>query len=131
VLWRLPNYFEPSRGIGHPPRETQKDEIEFDDKIPKVFWRGGVSGSHWITPFKKLSTPWLSSENFNDVEVQSKFSRVKLVSHYSNSSVIDAKFSGGTVDRFIDPSIQHESITSPAVHTSEMMKYKYLLCPAG
>lgn len=131
VLWRLPNYFEPSRGIGHPPRETKRDEIQFEDKIPKVYWRGGVSGSHWSTPFKKSTTPRISPETFKDEDVHSKFSRVKLVSTYANSDVVDAKFSGGTVDRFIEPALQNEDTTSSAVHTSAMMKYKYLLCPAG
>lgn len=131
VLWRLPNYFEPSRGIGHPPRETRADEIDFEDKIAKVFWRGGMSGSHWANPFKKVSTPRLSQENFADERTQSKFSRARLVHNYAKSEAVDAKFAGGTVERFIDVDLQNSDTVSDPVHTSEMVKYRYLLCPAG
>lgn len=131
VLWRLPNYFEPSRGIGHPPRETNKDQIDFVDKIPKVYWRGGVSGSHWSNPFEKRTTPWISAENFNDSRLLSTFSRLKLVKSFVQSESVDAKFAGGTVERFVAPELLSSEIATQAVHTSEMMKYRYLLCPAG
>src|SRR5699024_560999 len=91
----------------------------------------GVSGSHWATPFKKLTTPQISPETFNDATIQSNFSRIKLVNSYANSRVVDAKFSGNTVDRFVASSLRKDDITSSAVHTSEMMEYRYLLCPAG
>lgn len=131
ILWRLPNYFEPSRGVGHPPRGTERDEIDFNSKIPKVYWRGGISGVNWPTPFKRAKVPQLNASTISDEKVRNTYTRLNLVLSSEKSDIVDAKFAGNTIDQFVDQEIRNAPIFTDAVHANSMMEYRYLLCPAG
>lgn len=131
VLARLPNYFEPTRGLGHPPRETKADAFDFRDKIPKVFWRGGISGIHWPNPLNRKNVPLITQKTLQDPRIRNRYSRINAVMSNYNNDFADLKFSGNTIDQFVSAEIRKNEVFTPAVHTNEMMTYKYLLCPAG
>lgn len=131
VLWSLPNYFEPGRGVGHPPRGTMVDSIDYEDKIPRVYWRGGISGIHWVGPGTQEPIPKLSEALMADGLVRSKYSRIAAVARSSNRAVIDARFAGSTVGRMADSTFSESAYVAEHVHANEMMQYRYLLCPKG
>lgn len=131
VLWRLPNYFEPTRGLGHPPKETGEDSIDFSDKIPKVFWRGGVSGVHRPNPYERKTVPLITQKNIEDPRLRNRYSRINAVMSNYHDDFADIKFSGNTIDQYVSEDVREREVFTAAVHTSEMMTYKYLLCPAG
>lgn len=131
VLWSLPNYFEPSRGVGHPPRGTTGDSIDYEDKIPKVYWRGGISGTHWIGPETQEPIPKLTEPLMADGLARSKYSRIAAVTRSPDQAVVDARFAGSTVGRMADSTVSESAYVAEHVHANEMMQYRYLLCPKG
>lgn len=131
ILWSLASYFVPDESLGHRPKVDFSNEPSFEDKIPKVFWRGGVSGSQWSSPLRRQGPGKINLRTIVNPNLWTSNSRFNLVFGKADSPLIDAKFSGNTVERFVQSHLQHEDFFGSAVSPSEMVKYRYLLCPAG
>lgn len=129
ILWRLNSYYEPSDRIGHVKHRIE-DEIRFHDKIPKIFWRGALSGSRYIEPFMRSGV-----YSINTIEALMLnapfFSRIKsVVFSKNNNSYTDFKLSCNRSKERI-PGLQEAGLWDDPVTPAEMTKYKYILCPNG
>ncbi|MGF6186784.1 hypothetical protein QF003_002666 [Leclercia adecarboxylata] len=129
ILWRLNSYFEPSERIGHISQKVA-DEIRFQDKYPKVYWRGALSGSRYITPFLRQGPYSLNS--IESLELNTRFfSRIKSVFFSrQNNDFTDFKLSCNHSKNLI-PEIESNGLWGTPVTPDEMVKYKYLWCPNG
>lgn len=128
VLWRLRPHFEPNRRIGFPPNLVGNDDIDFRDKEPIIYWRGGMSGSVWVDPHKRTGVRLQPGEFPNQDQMRLN-SRINLVFNLGHRlPFIDAQFAGRTV-------AGHLAESSPyfeeQVEPHEFLRYKYLLSPAG
>ena len=128
VLWRLPSYFEPSRGVGHIGGAVS-DDISFCEKIPKIFWRGALSGSRYVTPSRRVGV--YSLKTIQDFRSQREnYSRISAV-YYStkNPEITDFKL---TCE--LSKALQAESnfnFHSDKASPKDHLHYKYILCPLG
>lgn len=129
VLWQLPNYYEPSSKIGALRDRNFVDEIKFLEKIPKVFWRGDLSGSRWADPYRRVGVYRATRiEELHDLAKH--FSRPRAVfMSKEDPNIYDMKFSGATAAKL--KGIDESGLLSAKITPSEQMQYKYILCPNG
>mgnify|MGYP005800356143 CR=1 FL=1 len=131
VLWRLASYFTSDESLGHRPQVDFSDEPTFEDKIPKLFWRGGVSGSRWLSPGERKGAGKINLRTVVNPAIWKNNSRFQLVFGRAESPLIDAKFTGNTVDRFVHDYLRNEQFFGGTVSPRKMVNYRYLFCPAG
>ena len=105
------------------------DEIPFADKIPKVFWRGDLSGSRWATPYVHDSV--YDASSLEDLRRLSEFfSRPKAVFYSAdNPEFTDFRFAGEDSRRI--PGIAEANLMTEKLPPTEFLKYRYVLCPNG
>ncbi len=128
VLWGLRNYFEPTASMGHPGTRKAFDDPAFADKIPQVFWRGGLTGSRWVDPFNRVGIASVANElRFEASRYQ--YSRINAVLMSKQESFMDCKFVDSDVQGFAW--IREQAISGPRATTGDILRYRYVLCPNG
>lgn len=128
VLWRLISYFEPSKSMGH--GGWMDDKIPFSDKKPVVFWRGAISGTHWITPHKRIGA--LSVDSPATFKAWAKhFSRFDAALSHKGSQVIDIKITGPGPILETKPWLDDLGIYEADVRPAQQLENKYILCLNG
>lgn len=128
VLWRLRNYFEPSRGVGH--GGWVEDLLQFQDKRAVVYWRGAVAGSRWVDPFERVGA--LTVRNSAEFEAMADhFSRIKAGLLSRTSTAFDLKLTGP--GRLLDskPWLEDLGVFDDIVRPVEQLENKYILCLNG
>lgn len=128
VLWRLNSYIEPSRAMGH--AGWVEDGLQFEDKKPLVYWRGGITGSRWIDPFRRIGV--MSINTASDFENNSHhYSRFKaaLLSKKSDSFDLKLAVPGGKVET--KPWLEELDVLGDIVPTAQQLEHKYMLCLNG
>ncbi|WP_192476439.1 glycosyl transferase family 90 [Arthrobacter sp. AET 35A] len=128
VLWRLQNYFEPSSAMGHPSGSVQPDEISFECKKPRVFWRGGLTGSRWTSPYVREGiAAVLTADRFENARTD--YSRINAVMLARNNESLDLKFF--ISDGSVYPWMAISDFVESRVTSRDFLEYKYVLCPNG
>ena len=129
VLWRLPHYFEPSSQMGAVDGTAINDDVSFTDKLPKIYWRGDLSGSRWMTPYAADSV--YEAKDLEDLRrISQYFSRPKAV-YYSlaNPDFTDFRFAGEDCKGIAG--IEQAGLMTDKVAPTEFLKCRYVLCPNG
>lgn len=128
VLWKLPGYYEPSGNIGATWGEEISDAIEFSEKIPKVYWRGALSGARWVSPFERQGCR--SARTLAEFKaLRQHFSRINCVLYSrENPEYTDFKFITPDKEGFDADTLR---LSSPRVSRADLLAYKYILCPIG
>jgi len=126
---RLPHYFEPSSQMGAVDGTAINDHVSFTDKLPKIYWRGDLSGSRWMTPYAADSV--YEAKDLEDLRrISEHFSRPKAV-YYSlaNPDFTDFRFAGEDCKGIAG--IEQAGLMTDKVAPTEFLKYRYVLCPNG
>lgn len=128
VLWRLNTYIEPSRAIGHAGRV--EDGLQFEDKKPVVYWRGGMTGSRWLDPFQRTGV--LSINTAADfVDNAEHYSRFKAALISKNSHAFDLKLAVPGAEMETKPWLGELDVLGDIVPPAQQLEHKYMLCLNG
>jgi hypothetical protein len=139
ALFPLRYYMEPG-GMSFP--DSPNHEVPWNEKIPKIFWRGVFSG-HVLNGGKPelansvRATLIRSNASLDELTSSfSRFPRFKLVSCLETSDIIDAKFTGW--EKLPDLMREHPAYASLLRHLhvadvpiSQQVRYKYLIALEG
>lgn len=128
VLWRLPGYFEPSYALGHTGKV--EDTLRFENKQPIVFWRGAISGSRWIDPFTRTG-PRGVRDPADFIESAKYYSRLDAALMSRDATFCDLKLTGDDSVLESKPWLEDMGVFSAAVHPSQQLENKYILCLNG
>lgn len=128
VLWRLNSYIEPSRALGHAGRV--EDGLQFEDKKPLVYWRGGITGSRWVDPFRRIGV--LSINTASDFEENAHhYSRFKAALLSKTSDVFDLKLAVAGANVETKPWLKELDLLGDIVRPAQQLEHKYILCLNG
>lgn len=135
VLWPLAGYHEigSANYVGAPRR----DKIPLKDKIPKVFWRGMLSGHSTVGG--KLRNILFVARDFlggklreeEFLEHLNTLPRFKLVSRYFEHSSYDIGFVIPPEHTFLLKIPAISQFVKPRTEREEQFKYRYLLALSG
>lgn len=116
------------------------DTVAFKDKLPKVFWRGGLSGA--CARGRRMK--WLRYEmpaflqtqgESNDFELSAttigEFLRVRVVDNLVFSSAADVAFSTPPQDALLTAGVRVQRWFKSPVRREAQSKYRYLLALEG
>lgn len=132
VLWRLPDYYEPSRKLGGTFQRKVTETLRFRDKKPRIFWRGAFSGGRWLNPWHR-QTPGKALD-IASIEAAAPWnSRARAVVYgFQNRDFCDFRF--GVHRRKLnlgEGEPPKHKYMGRQVNPDVMLKHRYLLCPAG
>ena len=135
VLWRLPDYFEPSPRIGALPAPLPADSQPFREKLPKLFWRGSMYGTRWTTSHETetLRAEWLADPGPGRVSaLAARFSRMAAVRFSQrHPDLADCRFTPGDPAPGAALPGPEDPLFAPVVAPQDQLGYRFLLCPAG
>ncbi|GAB1377278.1 glycosyl transferase family 90 [Pararhodobacter aggregans] len=132
ALWRLPLYYEPSARLGNWLDPEAPDDIDFADKLPRVYWRGATSAARWSTPYR-LEQPALP-QSLEDLAAQRQTSLRAAAVLYSleNRDITDFRF--GLRPRFLrqlSSEARRAGFAAGRDPPTEAFRHRYVLCLPG
>lgn len=135
VLWRLPNYWEPSPALGGVFRQPVTETRAFRDKLPKIFWRGRLHGQHWIHRNEQtlLRRDWHAATTEAAIAaLEHRYSRaVAVLFARRNPDLADCAFVTGPDEPPLPAAHPGAGFYAPETAPSDQLAYRYLLCPVG
>ncbi|MFT4060705.1 MAG: glycosyl transferase family 90 [Legionella sp.] len=129
ILWQRAGFFVPNETLGYCLDGRIIDNNNFKDKINKIYWRGGLNGSNWLSNVKRDSV--LSLKTFDEfVKARYRYSRINAIFFGQlHPEIMDFKLTGTFAKDLIYT--DHPNLWSENVSKNSMLDYKYILCPNG
>ena len=132
VLWRLPEYYEPSRKLGGTFQRNVDESRAFRDKKPMIYWRGTLSGGRWLNPWHRQSAG--KATTIAAIEAAAVWnSRARaVVFGAANRDFCDLRFGIGRRNLTLgEGEVAKHKYLGRTVAPDVMLQHRYLLCPAG
>ncbi|MCB1391559.1 MAG: hypothetical protein KDK12_20840 [Rhodobacteraceae bacterium] len=132
ALWRLPLYYEPSAKLGNWLDPDATDEIDFADKLPRVYWRGATSAARWTTPYRSMQASL--PQTFEELVAQKETSlrAAAVLYSFENRDFTDIRF--GLRPRYfrqLTRAARRGGFAAGREPPTEAFRHRYVLCLPG